>query len=330
MRRYYPYSEYLKQKYGTKVYKLPVNLPVTCPNRIHGSGCAFCAGAGTGFEAMDSTAGVREQLSAVKAHISAKYHPDKYIAYFQNYTNTFLPAAQFEIFIREAAKEPDVVEISVSTRPDCIREDSLDILQTIQKETGISINIELGLQTANYHTLEKIGRAHGLAEFVSAVLKIRSYPGFSICVHVIPNLPWDQMQDCIETARLLHALGTDIVKLHSLYIAKNTRLCEWYEHGKITVCSKEEYIQRVIRFLEYIPEDMAVERLFARIPEKDAVFCNWGESWWKLRDQLFQEMERQDTWQGRLCTPLHASALSRLPDETRESHEQRHCARGGK
>lgn len=312
MRLYYPYSEYLKNIYGEKVYKLPVNLPVTCPNRMGGRGCAFCAGAGTGFEAMESGVSVTRQLLHTKKLISRKYHAEKFIAYFQNYTNTFLPAERFRDYLWEAAKVPDIVEISVSTRPDCVSEEYLEIMREVRMETGIRMNLELGLQTVNYHTLERIERGHGLAEFLDAVLQIRRYEGFTVCVHVILNLPGDTIQDARETARILTAMGIDIVKLHSLYIAKNTRLCEWYEDGKITVCSKEEYMERAIAFLELIPEDMAVERLFSRIPEKDGVFCNWGTSWWKLKDELTAKMEREGRFQGRCCNYLGGAALRKL------------------
>ena len=285
---YYKYSDYLKNKYGEKVYKLPVNLPVTCPNRLDGDGCAFCAGAGTGFEAMATTVSVTEQLTRTRQMITRKYHANKYIAYFQNYTNTFLPPDRFRSYLMEATRIPGVVEISVSTRPDCVSAEYLDIMRDIRAMTGIQMNVELGLQTANYHTLQMIDRGHGLAEFIDAVLRIKRYTGISICTHVILNLPGDTAADAKETARILTALGVDIVKLHSLYIARNTRLCDWYENGKITVCSKEEYFERVITFLEQIPETVAVERMFSRIPEKDAVFCNWGCSWWRLRDELLQ------------------------------------------
>ena len=107
----------------------------------------------------------------------------------------------------------------------------------------------------------------------------------------------------------------DIVKLHSLYIARNTRLCDWYENGKITVCSKEEYFERVITFLEQIPETVAVERMFSRIPEKDAVFCNWGSSWWRLRDELLQKMEEEGRYQGKCCDYLNGAALCLLKSE---------------
>ena len=309
---YYAYSDYLKQKYGEKVYKLPINLPVTCPNRIDGRGCAFCAGAGTGFEAMNSSNGITKQLEKTQELIIRKYHASKYIAYFQNYTNTFLPVEEFRIYLQEAAAFPNIVEISVSTRPDCITKDYLDVMQEIREQTGIEMTVELGLQTANYHTLEKIDRGHGLAEFIDAVLMIKQYSGFQICTHVILNLPGDTSADARETARILTALGVDIVKLHSLYISPDTKLYEWYQEDKITLCSKEEYFERVITFLEQIPETVAVERLFSRIPEKDAVFSNWGCSWWKLKDELLRKMETENRYQGKECHYLNGAALGRL------------------
>ena len=309
---YYPYSEYLKNKYGEKVYKLPVNLPVTCPNRINDCGCAFCAGVGTGFEAMNCCVSVSEQLSSTKEKIGKRYGAKKFIAYFQNYTNTFLPVDQFEQYLREATKIEDIVEISVSTRPDCINRDYLDVMDRIHSETGICMNIELGLQTVNYHTLEKINRGHGIAEFLDAVMMIKGYPHISVCVHVILNFPWDTMLDIRETARIITAMHVDIVKLHSLYIAKNTRLCQWYEDGKISICTKEEYFERVAVFLEQIPKDMAVERLFSRVPEKDAVFSNWNTSWWKLKDELEEKMITEGRYQGRCCDYLNGAALKKL------------------
>lgn len=309
---YYPYSDYLKNKYGEKVYKLPVNLPVTCPNRINDVGCAFCAGVGTGFEAMDSQVSVQEQLESTKNRIGKRYGAKKFIAYFQNYTNTFLPTEQFEKYLNEAAGVEDIVEISVSTRPDCINESYLAVMDRIYQRTGICMNIELGLQTVNYHTLDKINRGHGIAEFIDAVLMIKRIPHITICTHVILNLPWDDMLDVRETARIITALNIDIVKLHSLYIAKNTRLCRWYEDGKITVCTKEEYLERVAVFLEQIPKDMAVERLFSRVPEKDAVFSNWNTSWWKLKDELENKMETEGRFQGKCCNYLNGAALNKL------------------
>ena len=309
---YNSYSEYLKNKFGEKVYKLPINLPVTCPNRIGGTGCAFCAGAGTGFEAMDSCHSVTEQLSVTQELISKKYHAQKYIAYFQNYTNTFVKLDKFEKYLSEAASFPGIVEISVSTRPDCLTEDYLNVMKRISEQTGIKMNIELGLQTANYHTLEFIQRGHGLAEFINAVLMIKRYKDFTICTHVILNLPGDDMLDVKETARIISALEIDIVKLHSLYIPYHTKLCELYISGELDVCSKEEYYERVITFLEQIPESIVVERLFSRVPEQDAIFSNWGTSWWKMKDELIQKMESEKRYQGKQYNYLNGAALRKL------------------
>ena len=304
---YYQYSDYLKNKYHEKVYKLPVNLPVTCPNRLHG----FCAEKGTGFEALNCNMSITEQLDMTRKKIEQKYHAHKFIAYFQNYTNTFLPLEQFELFIREGAIFPDIVEISISTRPDCIRPDYLDVLDKIRQEYHVEITLELGLQTVNYHTLETIHRGHTLAEFIDAMWMIRDYP-FETCAHVILNLPGDTLTDSIETAKILSALHISTVKLHSLYIAKNTRLCEAYENGTITLCSKDEYIRRAIAFLEYLDPGIAVERLFSRIPEKEAVFSNWGTSWWKLKDELLSKMHEQSSYQGKNYNYLHGAALKYL------------------
>lgn len=307
---YYPYSKYLKNKYGQKIYKLPVNLPVSCPNRIEGRGCSFCAESGTGFEAMDNRISVKEQLEKTRISIERRYHAHKFIAYFQNYTNTFLPLEEFEQYIKEAAKFTDIVEIAVSTRPDCISEEYLDVLKKISRQYEISITVELGLQTVNYRTLMKMNRGHTLAEWIDAVLAVKKHD-FEICAHVILNLPGDEMPDVIETAKIISSLNIQIVKAHSLYIARNTDLCDAYESGRITLCSKEEYLKRLIVFLEYLAPSVAVERLFSRIPKKDSVFCNWGYSWWKLRDELLKAMQADGNYQGRKFDYLGGAALKK-------------------
>jgi len=308
---YNKYSDYLKNKYGEKVYKLPINLPISCPNRIHGTGCSFCSEVGTGFEALENTVSVTEQLNQTKELIVRKYKAKKFIAYFQNYTNTYMPLERFKEYVYEAAKVSDVVEISISTRPDCINGQYLEVLKEVEEEFHVAINIELGLQTVNYHTLDFIDRGHGLSEFIDAVLQIKPY-GFTICTHVILNLPNDTMRDAIETAKILSALKIDIVKIHSLYIAKNTKLCKQYEDATIDVCSKEEYLNRLVTFLQYLSPNVVVERLFSRVPEENAVFSNWGVSWWKLQDEFEDIMKEQESFQGKKFNYLNGSALNNL------------------
>lgn len=308
---YHSFSEHLKEKYGEKVYKLPVNLPISCPNREDGKGCFFCDGVGTGFEAMSASISVKEQLLTTKEKIEKRYHAHKFIAYFQNYTNTYMPIGQFEQYLTEAAQIEDVVEISVSTRPDCIREDYLEVMNRMKENYGVEITVELGLQTVNYHTLSAINRGHGLAEFINAVLMISKY-SFTVCTHMILNLPGDTIEDAREGARFLSALPVHIVKLHSLYIPKNSVLYQQYLDGKITLCDKEEYIKRAAEFVSLIRPDMVVERIFSRIPEEYAAFSNWGTSWWKLNDMFEAYMDEQGYRQGCRFDYLNGAALRKL------------------
>lgn len=311
---YNKYSDYLKNKYGEKVYKLPVNLPITCPNRIENGGCTFCAEIGTGFEAMNSNVSVIEQLQNTRKHIQRKYKAEKFIAYFQNFTNTFLRLNEFRQYMEIAANEEYVVEVSVSTRPDCIRNDYLEVLMDISRKFNVNVTIELGLQTANYHTLDFIERGHGLAEFIDAVLLIKKYP-FTICTHVILNLPNDSARDAVETSKILSSLHVDIVKLHSLYIAKHTKMALQYLSKEFEICTKEEYFYRVRLFLEYLEPSIVVERLFSRIPEEDSVFSNWSTSWWKLQDELMVYLEETESFQGKNYDYLNGSALKTLGQE---------------
>ena len=307
---YNVYSDHLREKYGVKVYKLPVKLPLTCPNRdgnLSSGGCTFCGEEGGSFENLSSCISVKEQLRRNKEHIGRKYKAEKFIAYFQNFSNTYMPFEDFKSYINEAIEE-DIVEISISTRPDCIDTKYLQFLGDIKYNKGIDITIELGLQTVNYHSLRKINRGHGLAEYIDAVLAIKK-AGLGICTHVILNLPWDDMTDVIETSRVLSALGTDQVKLHSLYLMEDTVLSRQYENGEFQLYSKEEYMDRVIRFLEYLDPKIVVQRIIGRAPQEGAVFVNWQESWWKIRDEIVHRMRNENTYQGKKFNYLGGKAL---------------------
>lgn len=311
MEFYNKYSDYLKNKYGEKVYKLPINLPVTCPNRLDGKACTFCSERGTGFEAMEQENSVIFQLERTKEHIEKKYKAKKFIAYFQNYTNTFLPIENFRKNLIDACSVENVVEISVSTRPDCISVDYLQVLKEISEEYKVQITIEMGLQTVNYHTLEKIQRGHTLAEYINAMLLIHEYK-FTVCAHVIINLPYDDIFDVKETAKILSALKVPIVKIHSLYIAKGTKMAKEYESGLITICDKEEYYERLAVFLEHLEPNIIVERLFSRIPKEDMEFSNWNTSWWKLQDEFLEKLEKEGRYQGGKFDYLNGAALNKI------------------
>ncbi|HBY20153.1 MAG: TIGR01212 family radical SAM protein [Clostridiales bacterium GWE2_32_10] len=307
---YNKYSDYLKNTYGEKVYKIPINIPVTCPNRdgcISTGGCIFCGEEGTGFENLSNDISVKEQLKRNIAHIGEKYASNKYIAYFQNFTNTYLPLEKFKTYILESIVE-NVVEIAISTRPDCISDDYLIFIKEIGDKYGVKITIELGLQTVNYNTLKKINRGHTLAEYLDAVLRIKKY-GFKICTHMILNLPWDDEADVCEAAKIISSLGIDFVKLHSLYIVKNTAMEEMYKNKEFEMISVDEYKRRVIMFLEYLSSEVVIQRLISRAPKQNTMFVNWYMSWWKIRDEIELEMKVGGNYQGRLCDYLGGKAL---------------------
>lgn len=376
---YNKFSEYLKKRYGTKVYKLPVNLSTSCPNRDgtirrnavgsgrpyehdvnedgcphdHGaaedvrlhysdtdkrsrgnataagdhthdiddamdagldegafSGCIFCGIEGAGFESLPSEISIRSQLEENRRYIGAKFGVQKFIAYFQNFSNTYLPFDTFSKAMNEACIE-GIVALYIATRPDCIDDRRIDFLRRLKEEKGVDIVVELGLQSVNHHTLRWLNRGHGLAEFIDAVLRIKG-AGLEVCTHMINDLPADDINDVIESAKVLSALGTDQVKCHSLYILENTVLGEAYKEGRFRPLSMDEFIDRTISFLEYLDPKITVQRLLGRSPTGRSLFCNWYTSWWKIHDSIVEKMLREGRYQGRLFNYLNGSALNHL------------------
>jgi hypothetical protein len=299
--RYTKYSDVLKSKYGGKVYKIPINLPGTCPNRdgvIGKTGCIFCGEKGAGFEAEPCSFDVVSQLKQNIAYMAPKYKPDYYIAYFQNYTNTYLPIKQFETLLAAACID-GVVGLSIATRPDCIGTPYLEVLKRVSREYNVTIEVELGLQSSNDKTLEIINRGHDVASFVDAVKRVHTY-GFTVCAHLIGNLPWDTDDDNKRAIELIGELGIEGIKIHSLYILKETILGDMYNEGALNLISAEAYLDRLILMIRHLPRTVAVQRLFGRAPEEDTLFCNWQMSWRKLQNKLEEMLESLDVNQGDL------------------------------
>ena len=312
--RYNAYSQHLINKFGEKVYKIPINLNGSCPNRdgvLGYGGCIFCDEQGSAFSPLPNTLPVIEHLRQGKDYFRQRFKAQKYIAYFQSFTNTYLPLAQFAANIYCAAKEEDIVGISVSTRPDCVSDAYLDILTQVQNEYDIEINIELGLQTVNYRTLQKINRGHTLAEFIDATLRIHRR-SFEICAHVILNLPWDDLQDVVECAKIVSSLGIQAIKLHSLYIVRGTELGKMYERGELELIALEQYIRRVIIFLEYLDPKIVLQRLVSKGPYDTVLFSNWGISWWRIKHEIERLLEAEDTWQGKKFNYLNGQQVSQV------------------
>ncbi len=312
--RYRKYSKYLKEKYGERVYKIPINLPVTCPNRdgcLGTGGCIFCGDVGTGFESLDNNMTVRDQIERNINYISKKYKAKKFIAYFQNFTNTYMPIEVFERYMNIAAGFEDIVEICISTRPDSINDEYLAVLKDIAYRYNKEITIELGLQSINHHTLDRINRGHSLAEFIDAMMRINKF-GFESCCHLIVNLPWDDIDDIIEASKIVSALDVKQVKLHSLYILRNTEMGRMYKNNEFQIISVEEYVNRVVEFLKYLNSEIVVQRLVGRAPAEETIFCNWDMSWWKIQDMINEKLEKNNTYQGECCDYLNGKALRKF------------------
>ena len=296
---YYSISQYYKDTYGEKVYKLPIKLSLTCPNRDGAKcygGCIFCGETGGSFENLPSYLSVDAQLSQNKDYIGKRYKANKFIAYFQNFTNTYMYLDEFKEIIRACEKDY-IVGVSISTRSDSITEDKLIFLKNWSKEFDKDITFELGLQTANYRTLDILNRGETLADFIEACNLINKY-GFRICTHVILSLPWDDIRDVRETARIINALNVKEIKIHSLFVIKGTKLFEMYQNNEFIMPTKEEYIENVIEFLRIINSDVAVQRLVGRAPEEETAFCNWDTSWRLIRDEIIEKMNRNGFVQG--------------------------------
>ena len=310
--RYNTYSQYLINKYGERVYKLPVNINVTCPNRdgcIGSGGCIFCDEGGAAFENLPRSMTVKEQIDENRKYIGKKYKAKKFTAYFQNFTNTYIPLKDFKKNITDAVGYDDVVALSISTRPDCVRDDYMSFLSETAQKYNVDVTIELGLQTVNYKTLKKINRGHTLAEFIDAVMTVKKY-GFNVCAHIILNLPWDDDDDTKECAKILSALNVDQVKLHCLYIVKGTPLERMYLAGEFDMGEYTDYVNKVILFLEYLSPDIVIQRLIGRAKEDRTVFANYSTSWWKIKDTIDSELERRNTYQGAKFNYLSGCAVT--------------------
>ncbi|MGD9473830.1 MAG: TIGR01212 family radical SAM protein [Eubacteriaceae bacterium] len=298
---YHIYSKWLKEVYGEKVYKIPINIPVTCPNRDGSKGtggCIYCGAKGGGNETLSESLSVSEQLKQNIAYIGKRYHSKKFIVFFQSFTNTHCQFSDFKRWILESLDD-SIVEIAISTRPDAISTEQLDFLAALKQDKGIEITLELGLQSINDRTLEILNRCHTVADYCQAVKNIRTM-NLKTCTHLILDLPWDQESDMIKAAGLLSAVQTDFVKCHALYIEHDTVLCDWYQAGKVSLLTKEDYINRAILFLEHLNPDIVIQRLIGRAPEADTVITNWNSSWWKIKEMLEEKMHKENKYQGRL------------------------------
>ncbi len=271
-------NEYIRKKYGGKLYKIAINAGFTCPNRdgtLGSRGCIFCSGLGSGDFAESSALSVTEQIEAGKKRVAAKLSKDfkGYIAYFQAFTNTYAPIDRLRKVYTEAVKHPDVRIISIATRPDCLGEDVLNLLEEINSQKPVWV--ELGLQTIHEKTAEYIGRGYPLEVYDHAVKELRSR-GLEVITHVILGLPFETREEMLETVKYVGAGGSTGIKLQLLHVLKNTDLAEEYAKGVFRCLTLEEYTLLVKDALTLLPEDMVIHRMTGDGDKKLLIAPEWS------------------------------------------------------
>ncbi|MBQ9341348.1 MAG: TIGR01212 family radical SAM protein [Lachnospiraceae bacterium] len=254
-------NDYLVDRFGCKVYKIALSGGFTCPNRdgtLDTRGCIFCSEGGSGEFSEDSAFSITEQIERGKTRIASKIKDGKYIAYFQSFTGTYASVEKLEKLYREAIEHPDIVALSVATRPDCIDPGVLELLSKLNKIKPVWI--ELGLQTINERTSEYIRRGYPLSVYDEAVKELKER-GIEVITHVILGLPGETKEDMLSTVRHVCDIGSDGIKLQLLHILKNTDLEKEYEAGKVTVLSEDEYIDIIRDCVKIIPDNVVIHRL---------------------------------------------------------------------
>ncbi len=296
-KRYYAFSEYLRRRFGVKVHKVSLDAGFTCPNRDGTKGfggCIYCVN-----ESFSPNAGrmlpIAEQMTRGMEFMRSRYGTEKFIAYFQAFTNTYDDIATLKRRYDEALEFPDVVGLSIGTRPDCVGDDVLDLVQGYTSR--YEVWVEYGLQSMHDRTLELINRGHGYDEFVDAVCRSMGR-GIKICTHVILGLPGESRDDMMETARAVSSLGVNGIKLHHLYVAKHTPLETLYRLGKARVLSAEEYVGLAADFLERISPDITVQRLVGDVTSEMLVAPKWPVSKEEVLRRITEELIRRGSWQG--------------------------------
>lgn len=302
-KHYRDLKSYLKDRYGEPVHRIPIDANFSCPHKdsLTGrGGCVYCDPTGSGFS-VDRTLTVKEQVEKRSIEL-VRRGISKFIAYFQAHSNTFAPVERLRRIYRDALIE-GVVALDVSTRPDLVPENTLKLLDSFADE--VDVILELGLQSVNHRTLKAINRGHTLAEFVDAVVRARRCR-LEIVAHVITNLPWDDMEDIVECAKILSAVKIDGVKLHSLYVVEDSPLGQCWNKELYDSLTLEDFLERTVTFLEYVSPEIVIHRLVSDPPRNGVVFGNWGLTKIEILNLIDRKMVSENRFQGAKFSNINA------------------------
>ena len=295
--RYYSLNEYLTETFGDKVYKLALDIGCTCPNRdgtLETRGCIFCHNGSSHF--AETGIDLNTQIENAKNRVKSKTKKEKFIAYFQSFTNTYGDIDYLEKQFRTAIERDDIVALSIGTRPDCLPPEILEMLENLNKIKPVWI--ELGLQTSNEKTAEYIRRYYPNSTYENAVKELKNR-GITVITHIIIGLPNETKEDILNTVDFAVKSGTDGVKLQLLHILKDTDLYEDYKLGKVKVLSLEEYIDILFICIEKIPKNIVIHRITGDAPKKYLIEPQWSADKKMVLNTINKELEKRDIMQGR-------------------------------
>lgn len=297
-KRYYQFSEYLKNKFGKKVYKITLDAGFSCPNRdgkISSGGCIFCDDGGSFSRAHSKLLSVQEQVQEGIHNLSTRFKAQKFMSYFQAYSNTYKPVDELKNIYDASLCHPDIIGISIGTRPDCVDETKLDLIAsyTNNYETWV----EYGLQSMHDKTLRFINRGHDFETFVKAY-NLTKQRGINVGVHVILGLPGETKEDMLTTIKTLAEMGVDGVKFHCLCIFPNTKLYDMYEAGEIKLLEEDEYVDIACDCIELLPSDTTIHRLGGNGLQAIKVAPKWLNKKFEILNKIDFELEKRNSYQG--------------------------------
>jgi len=298
--RYRRFSDHLRQKFGCRVHKISLDAGLSCPNRdgsISLNGCLFCDPAGgSGRKSERAAAPVSQQMRDAMVNLRRRYGAEKFIAYFQSFTNTYAPIDKLKAIYDEAVGFEDVVGLSIATRPDCLGREILSLIASYTTEYDTWV--ELGVQSMREESLQAIERGHGVAAIKSAVRMLKQRR-IQVCAHLIVGLPGEGTQDMIATAREVSELGVDAVKFHMLYVTSTSRLAEVFRQGRLRLLTREDYVRTVVHLLEHLAPHILIQRLVSEAHPDLLLAPEWLRHKSSVIRDIEQELEAQDAWQGK-------------------------------
>ncbi len=300
-KRYNAFSEHLKQKFGAKVYKITLDAGFSCPNRdgtISNCGCIFCDDSGSFSQAHSNLLSIEKQVETGAKTLAERFGAQKFMSYFQAFTNTYKPVKELESIYKASLNHPDIVGISIGTRPDCVDDEKLKLISSFTEDYYTWI--EYGLQTIHDKTLLKINRGHDYKCFLEAYEKTKN-TGINTCLHVILNL-FETYDEMMQTAQTIAKLEPEGVKIHMLCALEGTKLADIYNAGEIEFMSQDQYVSTVCDFLEYLPYKTTIHRLAGNGLRTELIAPRWIGKKLDTLNKIDREFIRRNSRQGnRFC-----------------------------